>query len=73
MCYTQVDRAWAEWISWTLEKENYRVLVQAWDLVPGSNWVLGMQEGMTDAARTVAVLSAAYNRSVYGSTLCHPG
>ena len=65
--YTQVDRDWAEWIAWTLEEAGHRVLVQAWDFVPGTNWVHGMQEGVTCAARTVAVLSAAYAGSVFGS------
>ncbi|OHV28131.1 TIR protein [Parafrankia colletiae] len=65
--YTQTDRPWAEWIAWTLEEASYRVLIQAWDLVPGSNWVTGMDEGVTRAARTIAVLSHAYTRSVYGA------
>ncbi|KPM52543.1 TIR protein [Frankia sp. CcI49] len=65
--YTQADRSWAEWISWKLEEDGYRVLVQAWDLVPGTNWVFGMQEGVTRSERTLAVLSTAYTKSVYGS------
>ncbi|WP_250285198.1 toll/interleukin-1 receptor domain-containing protein [Frankia sp. CiP1_Cm_nod2] len=65
--YTQTDRAWAEWIAWTLEDAGYRVLIQAWDFAPGSNWVSGMQEGVMRAARTIAVLSADYARSVYGA------
>ena len=65
--YTQADRAWAEWIAWTLEEDGYRVLVQAWDFVPGSNWIQKMQEGVRDARHTVAVLSEDYLRSVYGS------
>ncbi len=48
--YTQADRAWAEWIAWTLEEDGYRVLVQAWDFVPGSNWVQKMQDGVREAA-----------------------
>lgn len=64
--YTRVDRVWAEWIAWTLEEAGYSVLIQAWDFVPGSNWVTGMDEGVARAARTVAVLSAAYAGSVYG-------
>ncbi|MCK9904842.1 toll/interleukin-1 receptor domain-containing protein [Frankia sp. Cpl3] len=35
---TQPDRPWAEWIAWTFEEAGYRVLIQAWDLVPGPNW-----------------------------------
>lgn len=65
--YTQTDRAWAEWIAWVLEENGYRILIQAWDFVPGSNWVAGMQAGAHEARRTIAVLSDAYLESVYGS------
>jgi TIR domain len=64
--YTQPDRAWAEWIAWILEEDRYRVLIQAWDFVPGTNWIQGMQAGTADAARTIAVLSPDYLGSVYG-------
>ncbi len=64
--YTGADRKWAEWIAWQLEDADYRVLVQAWDMVPGSNWSAKMQDGITYAARTIAVLSEAYIGSVYG-------
>ena len=64
--YTQADRFWAEWIAWELEERGHRVLVQAWDFVPGSNWVQGMQDGVSRAARTIAVLSDAYRKSVSG-------
>ncbi|CUU53996.1 TIR domain-containing protein [Parafrankia irregularis] len=69
--YAQADRPWAEWIAWTLENTGYRVLVQAWDFTPGSNWVRGMDQGVAAAARTIAVLSAAYARSVYGAAEWH--
>ena len=64
--YTQADRAWAEWIAWALEEDGYDVLVEAWDFVPGSNWVQMMQAGTRDSARILAVLSPAYLESVYG-------
>ncbi|WP_239309715.1 toll/interleukin-1 receptor domain-containing protein [Frankia sp. Cj3] len=68
MSYTEADREWAEWIAWQLEEAGgFRVLVQAWDLVPGTNFVVGMQNGVTRAARTVAVLSEAYGRSQFGT------
>ncbi len=70
--YTQADRRWAEWIAWVLEEHGrYRVLVQAWDFVPGSNWIRKMQDGARDATRTVAVLSGAYLASQYGSAEWH--
>ena len=65
--YTQADRAWAEWIAWILEEDGHRVLVQAWDFVPGSNWTQSMQDGVTRATRTIAVLSENYLRSVFGT------
>src|SRR5690242_1889710 len=66
LSYTQVDRAWAEWIAWQLEEGRHRVLVQAWDFVPGSNWIQSMQQGVARADRTIAVLSPAYLSSAYG-------
>src|SRR6185312_5785471 len=64
--YTQADRAWAEWIAWQLEEDGHRVLVQAWDFVPGTNWTRSMQDGVGRSDRTIAVVSPAYLASVYG-------
>ncbi|MEX5713775.1 toll/interleukin-1 receptor domain-containing protein, partial [Parafrankia sp. FMc6] len=66
--YTAADQEWAEWIAWQLEEAGYRVLVQAWDFIPGTNWMAGMQQGVTKSARTIALLSHAYLNSVYGQT-----
>ena len=65
--YVQADRAWAEWIAWVLEEDGHRVLVQAWDFLPGTNWIQGMQAGVSGAERTIAVLSPAYLESEYGT------
>lgn len=64
--YTQADRAWAEWIAWVLEEDGYRVLIQAWDFVPGTNWIHRMQDGIRKADRMIAVLSSDYLDSVFG-------
>jgi hypothetical protein len=64
--YARADRAWAEWIAWTLEEGGYRVLLQAWDFVPGTNWIQSIEAGIRDAARTITVLSPQYLESVYG-------
>jgi len=66
VAYTATDRRWAVWISWQLEKAGYSVLVQEWDFVPGTNWLFGMDGGVTQCERTIAVLSPAYLDSVYG-------
>ncbi len=65
--YAQSDQAWAEWVAWQLEEDGYRVLIQAWDFVPGSNWILSVHEGVQRAARTLAILSSDYLSSVYRS------
>ena len=63
--YTQVDRAWAEWIAWQLESAGHSTVLQAWDFGPGSPWIRRMDQA-SEAGRTIAVLSAAYLQSDYG-------
>lgn len=63
--YTGKDRAWAEWIAWTLEEAGYHTLIQARDFQTASNLVLKMQQGATDATRTIAVLTPDYFRSAF--------
>ena len=58
--YTSADRSWAEWIAWQLEQENYTTIIQAWDIQPGSNFVLEMDTAAKTAERTIAVLSPDY-------------
>src|SRR5260370_10782555 len=64
--YTQTDRNWAEWVAWTLEEAGHQVLIETWDFVPGSNWQVGMQQAVARSERTIALLSPAYLRSVFG-------
>ncbi len=63
--YTSADRPWAEWIAWELEAAGYRTIVQAWDMQPGSNFVVEMQHATRAAERTIAVLSPAFLESAY--------
>jgi hypothetical protein len=65
--YTAVDQAWAEWIAWQLEEAGHRTVLQAWDFRPGENFLVQMRRALDAAERTVAVVSAAYLESVYGS------
>ncbi len=64
LSYAAEDRQWAEWLAWQLESAHYRVLIRAWDFVPGSNWSLHLQQGVVGAERTIVVLSPAYLRSL---------
>ncbi len=65
--YTGVDKTWAEWIAWELEDQGHRVLIQAWDMVPGTDWFERMHAGVQGSRRTIAVLSTAYLDSVFGT------
>jgi Tfp pilus assembly protein PilF len=64
--YTSADRAWAEWIAWQLKQDGASVVLQAWDMVPGRDFVHEMQKATTTAKRTIAVLSPAYFTSQFG-------
>lgn len=64
--YTGADREWAEWIAWIIEeKMKCTTIIQAWDFVPGSNFVLEMHKAASSASRTIAVLSPDYLRSAF--------
>ncbi|ADP83663.1 hypothetical protein FraEuI1c_5679 [Pseudofrankia inefficax] len=63
--YAPVDEAWAEWIAWQLERDQHRVLLQAWDGVPGSHWMNQMNTAIHQSDHTIAVVSRAYIESVF--------
>src|SRR5438067_895904 len=63
--YNKADRAWAEWIGWTLEEAGHSVVIQAWDFRPGENFALKMQDGAKDSRQTIAVLSEAYLAALF--------
>jgi WD40 repeat protein/3',5'-cyclic AMP phosphodiesterase CpdA len=64
--YSPADEGWASWIGWELESAGYRTVLQAWDFVPGSNFIDFMDRGVTEARAVIAVLSRAYVKSRYG-------
>jgi tetratricopeptide (TPR) repeat protein len=63
--YTSSDRAWAEWIAWQLHEAGASVVLQAWDMVPGLDFVHEMHKATTTAKGTLAVLSPAYFTSQF--------
>ncbi|MFI6497673.1 TIR domain-containing protein [Nonomuraea typhae] len=64
--YSPADTAWATWIAWELEAAGYRTMIQAWDFVPGTNFIDFMDRGVSEAQLVVAVLSKNYLGSRYG-------
>lgn len=63
--YNKADKDWAEWIAWTLEKAGYTVIIQAWDIRPGENFILKMHQATKDTDATIAVLSQNYLDAEY--------
>lgn len=63
--YTGKDGQWAQWIAWVLEEAGYSTVIQAWDILPGNNFLEEMDRATREAERTIAVLSAAYFQSKY--------
>ncbi len=63
--YSHADQRWAEWIAWHLEAEGYHTMLQAWDFLAGSNFVLAMDAATRYATHTIAVLSLDYFASQF--------
>jgi len=63
--YNGADQRWAEWIAWQLEEAAYTVILQAWDFLPGSNFIVQMDRALTLAPRMIAVLSPQYLSALY--------
>ncbi|MFD3593691.1 TIR domain-containing protein [Nocardia sp. NPDC058640] len=65
--YSPADERWATWVAWQLETAGFRTLIQAWDFVPGTNFIDFMDRGVRDSAIVIAVLSDSYLTSHYGT------
>lgn len=63
--YTSADQAWAEWMAVSLSNAGHTLVIQAWDFLPGSNFVLQMQRATVECNRTIAVLSPDWLASVF--------
>lgn len=64
--YSPADTAWATWLAWELEAAGYKTMIQAWDFVPGTNFIDFMDRGVSEAQIVIAVLSRNYLTSTYG-------
>ncbi|MFC9895887.1 TIR domain-containing protein [Nocardia sp. NPDC127579] len=65
--YSPADERWATWLAWQLESAGYRTLIQAWDFVPGTNFIDFMDRGVRESAVVLAVLSENYLNSKGGT------
>ncbi len=53
-------------MAWELEAAGYRTMLQAWDFVPGTNFIDFMDRGLRQADAVIVVLSRHYVNSKYG-------
>ncbi|WP_239342508.1 toll/interleukin-1 receptor domain-containing protein [Frankia sp. CiP3] len=66
---SSIDQRWAEWIAWVLEEAGYRVLVPAWDEVPGTSWAGLADEGVRRGGHLIAVLSSTFLESEHATAI----
>ncbi len=58
--YHEADYKWAEWVAYALEAEGYSCIFKAWDFRPGSNTIWETQKALSQAKRTLIILSPDY-------------
>jgi WD40 repeat protein len=58
--YAEADYGWAVWIAHELESAGYRVMIQKWDFVPGTNFMELIDRGISGPTVVVCVLSQRY-------------
>lgn len=63
--YNKADKQWAKWVAGTLEENGFTTLIQAWDFKPGNNFILKMQEAISNTKKTIIILSSSYLSSEY--------
>lgn len=66
--YNHHDEDAARWIAWQLEKEGFTTIIQAWDFLPGNNFVEKMDNALKACKSTIAVLSDNYLQSRFTKT-----
>lgn len=66
--YTKEDADWAQWIAWQLEEEGYTTVIQAWDFLPGSDFVNSMNDAIKLGMRVLPVFSPSYMESKHANS-----
>jgi hypothetical protein len=58
--HTGVDREWAEWARWHLEKADYQTELDSVDWAPGDNFIEAMDKAISRDNPLLVLLSPAY-------------
>jgi hypothetical protein len=65
--YNGNDKAWAEWIAWTIEDSGHRALLQAWDFLPGCTWPQQMHRFIIESDKVICVVSPDFLESDFAA------
>ncbi len=63
--YNKANKDWAKWIGGTLEENGYSVYLQAWDIVPGNDFIERMNAFLECSKNYIAVYSQEFYNSEY--------
>ncbi len=63
--YSRKNEDWAQWIAKTLQQNGYSVYLQAWDIVPGDDFMSQMRTFLQCSKNCIAVVSESYWESKY--------
>ncbi len=66
--YTVSDKDYATWVAEALEKHGYSVIIQAWDFMPGDNFVAKINEALIECNKLIIILSNKYLESKWCET-----
>jgi WD40 repeat protein len=58
--YAPTDERWAVWVAWSLEAAGFTTMVQAWDFLPGANYLDFIDRGIREATIILPILSRSY-------------
>ena len=66
--YAGENEDWALWVAETLSRHGYTVCLQAWDIVPGDNFINSMDDFLEKSDNFIAIWSRDYTHSTYCKT-----
>ena len=63
--YNKANKDWAKWIAGTLEENGYSVYLQAWDIIPGNDFIERMNNFLEYSENYIAIYTKDFCDSEY--------
>ena len=63
--YNKNNKDWAKWVAGILEDNGYSVYLQAWDIVPGDDFIKKMNDFLEYSKNYIAICTNDYLQSDY--------